>query len=218
MIQLFRVSKNYDGNVPALTDVTLKIEKGEFLFITGPSGAGKSTLLKILSGAEAPSSGSIIIDGRNYLRIPCQELLRLRRRMGFVFQDSKLINSRSVLENVAISLKITGSPPSEVKDKALKALSYVKLLHRANFRPLSLSGGEQQRVSLARALVKEPEILVADEPTGNLDPELADEVMGIFREINGRGTTVIVATHDKALISKLNKRVVVIEHGRLASG
>ena len=218
MIQLFRVSKNYDGDVPALTDVTLKIEKGEFLFITGPSGAGKSTLLKILSGAEAPSSGSIIIDGRNYLRIPCQELLRLRRRMGFVFQDSKLINSRSVLENVAISLKIKGEPPSEVKAKALKTLSYVKLLHRANFRPLSLSGGEQQRVSLARALVKEPEILVADEPTGNLDPELADEVMGIFREINGRGTTVIVATHDKALISKLDKRVVAIEHGRLVSG
>ena len=218
MIQLFRVSKNYDGDVPALIDVTLKIEKGEFLFITGPSGAGKSTLLKILSGAEAPSSGSIIIDGRNYLRIPCQELLRLRRRMGFVFQDSKLINSRSVLENVAISLKIKGEPPSEVKAKALKTLSYVKLLHRANFRPLALSGGEQQRVSLARALVKEPEILVADEPTGNLDPELADEVMGIFREINGRGTTVIVATHDKALISKLNKRVVAIEHGRLVSG
>ena len=197
MIQLFRVSKNYDGDVPALTDVTLTIEKGEFLFITGPSGAGKSTLLKILSGAEAPSSGSIIIDGRNYLRIPSQELLHLRRRMGFVFQDSKLINSRSVLENVAISLKIKGSPPSEVKAKALKTLSYVKLLHRANFRPLSLSGGEQQRVSLARALVKEPEILLADEPTGNLDPELADEVMEIFREINSRGATVIVATHDK---------------------
>ena len=217
MIQLFRVSKNYDGNVPALTDVTLKIEKGEFLFITGPSGAGKSTLLKILSGAEAPSSGSIIINGRNYLRIPGGELLRLRRRMGFVFQDSKLINSRSVLENVAISLKIKGEPPSEVKAKALKALSYVKLLHRANFRPLSLSGGEQQRVSLARALVKEPEILLADEPTGNLDPELADEVMEIFCEINARGATVIVATHDKALISKFNKRVVVIEHGRLIS-
>ncbi len=213
MIQLFHVSKNYDGSVPALKDITLRVPKGDFVFITGPSGAGKSTLLKIMFGSEYPSDGRIIIDGRNYMRIPQKDIAPLRRRMGFVFQDFKLIPSQSVLDNVALALRVQGAPPLGIRQKALKALSYVKLQHRANFKPLSLSGGEQQRVAVARALVKEPAILLADEPTGNLDSKLASEMMGLFREVNARGTTVVIATHDLRLIEKFGKRVVVLEDG-----
>jgi cell division transport system ATP-binding protein len=215
MIQLFHVSKNYEGSVPALVDVTMKIEKGGFLFITGSSGAGKSTLLNIIFGTEAPTSGHIIIDGRNYQKISPKDVPILRRRIGFVFQDFKLLSGRTVFENVALSLKVLGVGPSEIRRRVSKALSYVRLQHRANFKPLSLSGGEQQRVAVARALVKEPAILLADEPTGNLDPALAMEIMELFKEINARGTTVVVATHDQVMIDRLAKKSMVLKAGRL---
>ncbi len=216
MIQLFHVTKSFDG-VSALTDITLKVAKGEFLFITGPSGAGKSTLLKIIFGSEAPTDGQIIIEGRNYFKIPPKEITYLRRRIGFVFQDFKLIPDRTVFDNVALSLKVAGVNPREVKGRVLKMLSYVKLQHRANFKPPALSGGEQQRVAIARALVKEPAIMLADEPTGNLDPALSIETMELFREVCNRGTTVIIATHDKGLIDKYGKRTVRLEGGRVSS-
>ncbi len=215
MIQLFHVSKNYEGGSTALTDVTLKITKGEFLFITGPSGAGKSTLLKIMFGSEPPTEGQIIIDGRNYFKISSSELPLLRRRIGFVFQDFKLIPNKTVFENVALALKVMGTSPREIKNRVLRMLSYVKLQHRANFKPLCLSGGEQQRVAIARALVKEPAIILADEPTGNLDPALSIETIELFREVNNRGTTVVVATHDKGLLERYGRKTVHLENGRV---
>lgn len=216
MIQLFHVSKNYEGGVPALKDVTLKVGKGEFLFVTGPSGAGKSTLLKIMFGSESPSEGQMIIDGRNYSKIPEDEIPRVRRRMGFVFQDFKLLANKTVYDNVALALKVMGVGPGEVKKRVLKMLSYVKLQHRANFKPLTLSGGEQQRVAVARALVKEPAIILADEPTGNLDEDLSVKMIDLFREVSNRGTTVVVATHDRHLVERLGKRTVHLEDGRVS--
>lgn len=216
MIQLFHVSKSYDGAAQALSDVTFKVDKGEFVFITGPSGAGKSTLLKIIFGAEAPTNGHIILDGRNYYKIPRREIPLLRRRMGFVFQDFKLLLGRTVFENVALSLEVCGIAPVEVKKRVLKMLQYVRLQHRANFPAMSLSGGEQQRVAIARALVKEPVIILADEPTGNLDPDLSREILELFKEVNNKGTTVLIATHDAALIEKAGKRKVLLEGGRVS--
>ena len=194
-----------------------KIDKGEFLFITGASGAGKSTLLNIIFGSEQPTEGQIILDGRNYFKIPRSEVAILRRRIGFVFQDFKLLPARSVFDNVALSLKVMGVGPREVRNRVLRMLSFVKLQHRANFKAMSLSGGEQQRVAIARALVKEPAIILADEPTGNLDPALSIETLELFKEVNGRGTTVVVASHDKNLIERFGRRVVRLENGRLAS-
>lgn len=215
MIQMFHVTKNYEGGTPALSDITLKINKGEFLFVTGPSGAGKSTLLKIMFGSEPPTEGQIIIDGRNYFKISSNELPALRRRIGFVFQDFKLVPNKTVFENVALALKVMGVNPREIKQRVLRMLSYVKLQHRANFKPLCLSGGEQQRVAIARALVKEPAIILADEPTGNLDPALSVETIELFREVNNRGTTVVVATHDKSLLDRYARKTVHLENGRL---
>jgi cell division transport system ATP-binding protein len=215
MIQLFHVSKDYGGGVAALTDLTIKIAKGEFVFITGSSGAGKSTLLKMIFGSETPTSGQTIVDGRNYSRLPASEVPALRRKIGFIFQDFKLIHSKSVFDNVALPLKILGLGNSLIRSRVLKALTYVNLKHRANFKPLTLSGGEQQRVAVARALVKDPAILLADEPTGNLDPELALKMMELFQEVNSRGTTVVIATHDKAMIERMGKRTINLHAGRL---
>lgn len=214
MIQMFHVTKSYDST-PALEDITIKIAKGEFLFITGPSGAGKSTLLKIMFGSEAPTSGQIILDGRNYVKLPAKEITLLRRRIGFVFQDFKLLPNNTVFENVALALKVMGVDPSETKKRVQRMLSYVKLQHRANFKPLSLSGGEQQRVAIARALVKDPAIILADEPTGNLDPALSTETIELFREVSNRGTTVVIATHDRSIIERYARRTVRLENGRL---
>ena len=215
MIQLLSVSKNFDG-VRALDSITLTIEKGEFVFVTGPSGAGKSTLLNIIFGAEAPTEGHILIEGRDYLKIPRREIMLLRQRTGFIFQDFKLINTRTVFENVALSLKVMGVKPAEIQTRVAKALSDLKLEHRANLKPLNLSGGEQQKVDVARALVKEPAFLLADEPTGNLDPEAAVEMLTLFKEENAKGTTVVIATHDKGIISMFNNKVVTLSEGRLA--
>ena len=214
MIQLFHVSKSYDGSTRALDDVSLKVAKGEFLFLTGPSGAGKSTLLKIIFGSESPTDGQIIIDGRNYDRVPRSEIPPLRRRIGFVFQDFKLLANKTVYENVALALKVMGVSQREIRRRVLRMLSYLKLQHRANFKPLTLSGGEQQRVAIARALVKEPAIILADEPTGNLDSKLSFETIELFREVNNRGTTVLIATHDQSIIERFKKRTAHLEGGR----
>lgn len=217
MINLFHVSKAFGTDSMAIRDITLKIEKGEFIFVTGPSGAGKSTLLKVIFGAENPTDGQIIIDGRNYSRIPRLEVMRLRRRMGFVFQDFKLLPAKTVFENVAIALVVMGVGKREIKNRVLRILSYLKLQHRMNFKPLSLSGGEQQRVAIARALVKEPAIILADEPTGNLDHELSLETIELFRDVNNRGTTVVIASHDREIIRKFGTRTIELNAGRLVS-
>ncbi|MFQ5441880.1 MAG: cell division ATP-binding protein FtsE [Thermodesulfobacteriota bacterium] len=215
MIKLFHVSKNFGTDAFALKDITLKIGKGEFLFITGPSGAGKTTLLKIMFGSESPSEGQIVIDGRNYSRIPRKEIPFLRRRIGFVFQDFKLLPNKTVYENVALTLQIIGVDRRETKMRVLRILSYLKLQHRMNFKPPTLSGGEQQRVAIARALVKEPAIILADEPTGNLDPELSIDTIELFRDVNNKGTTVVIASHDKEIIKRFGRNTVYLQSGRI---
>ncbi|OGQ56211.1 MAG: cell division ATP-binding protein FtsE [Deltaproteobacteria bacterium RIFCSPLOWO2_02_FULL_53_8] len=218
MIQLFHVYKTFEGAGTALHDVTLKVAKGEFVFITGPSGAGKSTLLNIMFGSEAPTGGQLIIDGRNYVKIPRQEVPSLRRRIGFVFQDFKLLPDKTVFDNVALALRVMGVETVDIKRRVSKALSYVRLQHRANFKVETLSGGEQQRVAIARAVVKDPAIILADEPTGNLDPHLSLETIELFKEVNNKGTTVVVATHDQSLIDRFAKRAIILEQGRVVSG
>jgi cell division transport system ATP-binding protein len=215
MINLFHVCKSYEGAISALTDVTLKIDKGEFVFITGASGAGKSTLLKLMFCIEKPTEGQIIIAGKNISRFTGKNIPYFRRKIGFVFQDFKLLNNKTVFENIALALRIMGMNNKEINKKVFKVLAYLGLQHRANFRPLMLSGGEQQRVAIARALAKEPSILLADEPTGNLDPERAIDTINLFNDINARGTTVVVATHDKALIEKFSKRSIHLDRGRI---
>ena len=215
MINMFHVYKNYDG-ISALTDITLKIDKGEFVFITGASGAGKSTLLKLMLYTERPTQGQIIIGGKNMSRFSRREIPPFRRKIGFVFQDFKLLNNKTVFDNIALALRITGMDNRDINKRVLKVLSYLGLQHRANFKPLTLSGGEQQRVAIARALAKEPTILLADEPTGNLDPARALDIINLFNDINDRGTTVVVATHDKHLIDRFNKRAILLDKGRVA--
>jgi len=218
MIKLYSLSKIFDHTTKAIQDITLTIGKGEFVYITGPSGAGKTTLLNTIFGTEEPTSGHILIGGRNYWRAHNKEVPLLRRKIGFVFQEFKLLNDKSVIENVALPLKVIGVGPIEIRNRCMKALSYVKLEHRANFKPLMLSGGEQQRVAIARAIVKDPAILLADEPTGNLDHDLSVEIMNLFQEVNNRGTTVIIATHDKTILDTTDKRIITMKDGRVVGG
>src|SRR5512139_2059026 len=203
MIQAFHVYKQYDRESMALSDVTLNVGKGEFCFLTGPSGAGKTTFLKLVFREELPSQGQILVGGRNVTAIPDSQIPELRRSIGVVFQDFKLLKRRTILENVAFVPRILGVPSKEQKRRAF---------------PLQLSGGEQQRVAIARALINEPMLLLADEPTGNLDPEMAQEIMQLFLEVNARGTTVLVATHDRDMIQRMGKRVIALDKGRVASG
>lgn len=217
MIQMFHVTKAYPGDPPVLTDLNLDIDKAEFVFLTGPSGAGKTTLLKLMFLAERPSRGQILIAGRNIARVRESSVPYLRRNIGVVFQDFKLLPSRTVAENVGFTLDVLGVPRETVREKSVKMLRRVGLEHKADVSPLKLSGGEQQRVSLARALVNDPAILLADEPTGNLDPTLTVEIMNLLCDVNARGTTVVVATHDASLIARYQKRTLRLERGALVA-
>src|SRR5262245_48654890 len=215
MIQAFHVHKQYDRESSALLDVTLNVEKGEFCFLTGPSGAGKTTFLKLVFREELPTQGQILVGGRNVTAIPASQIPELRRSIGVVFQDFKLLKRKTILENVAFVLRILSVPAAERRRRAFAALKAVGLHHKMHAYPLQLSGGEQQRVAIARALINEPILLLADEPTGNLDPEMAQEIMSLFQEVNSRGTTVLVATHDREMIQRLGKRVITLDRGRV---
>lgn len=217
MIQMFHVTKSYPGDPPVLVDINLDIDKGEFVFLTGPSGAGKSTLLKLMFLAERASRGQVLLAGRNVARLRESGVPYLRRNIGVVFQDFKLLPTRTVAENVGFTLDVLGTPRDEVRDRSLKMLRRVGLEHKADVSPLKLSGGEQQRVSLARALVNDPALLLADEPTGNLDPALTVEIMDLLTDVNARGTTVVVATHDATLIERYQKRTLRLEKGTLVA-
>jgi cell division transport system ATP-binding protein len=217
MIQLFHVTKEYPGEPPALSDVTLHVTKGEFVFLTGPSGAGKSTLLRLVFCAEAPSSGQLLLFGRNVARVSPREIPWVRRHIGVVFQDFKLLPERTIGENVALPLEVRSLPRREIRRKVQGLLRSVGLEHRAEKFPPSLSGGEQQRVAVARALAADPALLLADEPTGNLDADRTLEVMELLAAANARGTTVVIATHDRSLLQRYTRRVVALERGRLVS-
>ncbi len=217
MIELYHVSKSYERDIHALNDINLKINKGEFVFLTGASGAGKTTLLKILFAAEPATSGQVLVNGRNVTRIRPRDIPYLRREIGVVFQDFKLINHWTVFQNVAFVLEILGIRKREIKRKVWLTLKRVHLQEKVDTSPRKLSGGEQQRVAIARALVNDPVILLADEPTGNLDPDITLEIMKFFVEINARGTTVLLATHDRGLIESMGKRVAVLDRGRIVS-
>ncbi len=214
-VRMYHVSKSYMAGTFALHDVSLEIKRGEFVFLTGPSGAGKTTLLKQIFAAERPTDGQIIVLGRNLPRLQGSAIPALRRRVGVVFQDFKLLSNRTVEENIGMALDVLGTPRRETRNRVFMLLKQVGLQHRRYHHPLSLSGGEQQRVAIARALVNEPEILLADEPTGNLDAELTLEIMDLITGAATRGTTVIVATHDMNLVERYGKRVVRLEAGRI---
>ncbi|HEV8630237.1 MAG TPA: cell division ATP-binding protein FtsE [Thermoanaerobaculia bacterium] len=215
MIHFYRVSKHYPGGHRALDDISFQVERGEFAFLTGPSGAGKTTLLRLIFRQEVPTSGQILVNGRNVASLPRRKVPFLRRTMGVVFQDFRLIPRKTVFENVSYLPRVLGFDGQRQKRLAYETLRRVGLAHRLKAFPLELSGGEQQRVAIARALVNQPEILVADEPTGNLDPEMAREIFELFLEINRRGTTVLVATHDTRVIERLNRRVLALRAGRM---
>ena len=216
MIEFLHVSKRYPGGQTALDDVTLKIEKGQLVFLTGASGAGKTTFLKLIYCAESPSEGYILVNGRNVSSLPRNKVPYLRRTIGVVFQSFRLIPRKTVFENVSYLPRILGLDGKTQRKLAYETLRQVGLAHRINAFPMQLSGGEQQRVAIARALVNQPEILLADEPTGNLDPELSEEILRLFLEINLRGTTVVFATHDRGLISRVGRRVLTLSDGALA--
>jgi len=213
---MYHVSKSYLAGQFALHDVSLEIGRGEFVFLTGPSGAGKTTLLELLFAAVRPNEGQVVVLGRNVGHMSDSAIPPLRRRIGVVFQDFKLLPQRTIEENVRLTLDVVGTPRREATARVFQMLKSVGLQHRRHHHPLSLSGGEQQRVALARALVNEPEVLLADEPTGNLDPDLTLEIMDLISSAATRGTTVIVATHDHTLIERYGKRVIHLEGGRIA--
>ncbi|HEV8610976.1 MAG TPA: cell division ATP-binding protein FtsE [Thermoanaerobaculia bacterium] len=215
MIQLFRVCKDFGPFRHALSEVSFTVERGEFVFLTGPSGAGKSTLLKLLFREELPTSGQIVVNGRNIGVLPDGQVPYFRRTLGVVFQDFKLIGRKTVYGNLAFVQSVLGLSRGEQKRRAYQALKRVGLHHRMNSLPSELSGGEQQRTAIALAIVNEPVLLLADEPTGNLDPVLSEEIMKLFSEINIRGTTVFVATHDVDLIRRMGHRVLTLEKGKL---
>ena len=207
----------YGRGVYALRDLTLSIEKGEFVFLTGPSGAGKTTLLRLLLVQERPTGGEVEVGGRNLARLTSAQVQAYRRSVGFVFQDFKLIQTKTVFENVSFVMRVLGMPVDVQRRRTYQVLKQVGLQHRLQAYPLELSGGEQQRVAIARAIANEPALILADEPTGNLDPELSVEIMNVFRDINAAGTTVLVATHDWRLINMTGRRVVHLAHGKEGS-
>jgi len=218
MILLDRVTKTYNKYLgPALDRINLHVEPGEFVIIVGQSGAGKSTLLKLLTREERPTSGKIIVGGIDYDKLRDKDIPLLRRKIGTVFQDFKLLPNRTVFENVAFTLEIVGASSKEIDNTVPKVLDIVNLKDKEKRMPLELSGGERQRVAIARAIVRQPKVLIADEPTGNLDPKHAWDVIKVLEKINKYGTTVLLTTHNQDIVNKLRRRVVTIEHGHVAS-
>ena len=215
MIRLDNISKRYPSGLEALKRVSLELGAGEMAFLTGPSGAGKSTLLKLLMLVERPSSGALLINGKNINRLSQSAIPGYRRQIGVVFQNHQLLSDRTVFDNVALPLLICGYPPKETGRRVRAALDSVGLLQKETNYPLTLSGGEQQRVGIARAVVHKPKILLADEPTGNLDPQLSSEIMALFKRFQDVGVTVLIATHDIDLINQLNHRIIRLDDGRL---
>ncbi len=216
MIELHNVSLSYQRDASALSDINLKIEKSDLIFLTGVSGAGKSTLLKLLYGALKPTRGQVVIDGQNITRLAPSGIPYVRRKIGVVFQDFKLLPNRTVMENVALTLEVLGWSRKDIGRKVYHILKQVGLEHKINSTPLRLSGGEQQRVALARALVNDPKIVLADEPTGNLDEDSRDQVLKLLKEANVRGSTVVIASHDRRLTDIDHRRVIVLDKGRIA--
>jgi cell division transport system ATP-binding protein len=215
LIESRHLSKLYHRGVYALRDLSITVNKGEFIFLTGPSGAGKSTFLRLLLRQELPSEGDLRVMGRDLVMLGHAQVQSYRRAIGFVFQDFRLISRFSVFENVAFVMRVLGLPLATQQRKTFQVLKWVGLQHRMNAHPDELSGGEQQRIAIARALVNDPQLVLADEPTGNLDPDLSLEIMNLFREINARGTTVVVATHDRELIRRVGRRSITLDHGRI---
>lgn len=212
---MFHVYKSYQRDQAALIDINLNVEKGAFVCLTGPSGAGKTTLLKLIFCGERASEGQILVDGRNIVRLKGKQIARLRRSIGVVFQDFRLIPTRTVFDNVAVPLEILGQPRALIERRVSMMLRLVGLDRRASSLPLRLSGGEQQRVAIARALVNDPKILLADEPTGNLDPDLTHEILDLLKEINIQGTTIVLATHDRAVLKRVARKEMMLQQGRL---
>jgi cell division transport system ATP-binding protein len=215
VIETQSLAKTYGRDTYALQDLNIKVDRGEFAFLTGPSGAGKSTFLRLLLLEERPSEGEVIVAGRNLSHLTRDEIQAYRRTVGFVFQDFKLIPTKTIFENVSFVQRVLGRPVEEQRRNTYQVLKWVGLQHRLNALPEELSGGEQQRVAIARALVNEPHLVLADEPTGNLDPDLSLEIMNLFRDMNARGTTVLVATHDRELIKWVGRRVIQLDHGQM---
>lgn len=215
MIEFYNIGKQYQKPQWALSEITFKVNKGDFYFITGPSGSGKTTLLKIIFREVFPSQGQVIVDGRNIQRIPDHRIFKLRRTMGIVFQDFRLLFNKKVFDNVAIVLQVLGFPQKGIKKKVFNALRMVNLTDKIWDYPSRLSYGEQQRVGIARAVVNNPKIILADEPTGNLDTELAVEIMSLFKEINKQGTTVLICTHDRELIREFGNKILFLFKGKL---
>ena len=205
----------YSRGLYALNDLTLTVAQGEFVFLTGPSGAGKSTFLRLLLMQERPTSGELVVGGQNLSTLRPREIQEYRRSIGFIFQDFKLIPTRTLLENVSFVPEVTGASEVQQRRRAFQVLKWVGLQHRMGAYPTDLSGGEQQRVAIARALVNSPTLVLADEPTGNLDPDLSLEIMNLLREVNAGGTTVLVATHDRELIRLVGRRTVTLDQGRV---
>lgn len=214
MIQMYNVTMKYPGG-EGLEGVNLTINNGEFVFLVGPTGAGKSTLLKLIYMEEFPDTGQVVVDGFNSLYMTTKDIPYLRRKIGVVFQDFKLLKDRNVFENVAFALRVTGARKRQLKKKVLQGLAEMGLSHKRNKMPHELSGGEQQRVAIARALINEPSILLADEPTGNLDAEAAKDILDLLGKINSRGTAILMATHNYEMVKNLGHRIVKIEKGRI---
>lgn len=215
MIEFTHVAKRYPGDYDALKNVSFKVERGEMLFLTGHSGAGKTTLLKLISLIERPTRGQAIVNGKNLNTLPARRVPYFRRDFGVVFQNAKLLFDRSVYDNVALPLIVTGVEPREIGKRVRAALDKVGLLAKERLNPIVLSGGEQQRVGIARAIVHRPTLLLADEPTGNLDIVLAEEILDLFLDFNHHGVTVLIATHDQRLIQRAGKRMLILKHGEI---
>ncbi len=215
MIEMIDVSKTYPNGVIALNSINVKIKPGEFVYVVGPSGAGKSTFIKMMYREEKPSKGNIIVNGISLPSIRNSKVPLFRRNIGMVFQDFKLLDKYTVFENVAYAMEVIEKHPSEIKQRVMEVLDLVGIKSKARMLPTELSGGEQQRVAIARSIVNDPKVVIADEPTGNLDPETSWDIMNIFEEINRRGTTLLMATHNRDIVNNMKHRVIAIEGGRI---